>query len=52
MCFWLSSKLINYYLKNHDLRPASTKAVLEANVISNRNSSRFRGRGRGVGHGP
>ena len=33
-------------LKNHDLRPAGSKAILEANANENRNTSRFRGRGR------
>ena len=34
-------------LKNHDLRPAGAKAIPEANANEIRNTSRFRGRGRG-----
>ena len=34
-------------LKNHDLRPANAKEIPKVNANENKNTSRFKGRGRG-----
>ena len=38
-------------LKNHDLRPTSAKAIPDVNANENRNTSRFKGHGRGSRRG-
>ena len=38
-------------LKNHDLKLVGAKAIPKANANENRNTSRFRGHGRGLRRG-